>query len=112
VGCCQSPKEIPDTVAQASAAAPRALALISAGKVEVEAAIAYVNDVLCGGCKVCINLCPYKAITFDEAKILSQVNEPVCKGYGTCVDACPTGALSGKHFTFDQIMAEIEGVLV
>ncbi len=112
VGCCQSPKDIPDTVAQASAAAARALALISKGRVEIEAATAVVDEEHCAGCKVCIDLCPFKAISFDEEKKVSRINEAVCKGCGVCVAACPSGAITGRHFTTEQIMSEIEGVLV
>jgi heterodisulfide reductase subunit A len=111
VGCCQSPKDIPDTVAQASAAAARVLALISRGKVEIEAAIAVIDEERCSGCKICIDLCPYKAIGYDEAKKVSRVNEALCKGCGTCVAACPAGAIKGRHFTTEEIMAEIEGAL-
>ena len=112
VGCCQGPKDIPDTVAQASAAAARALAMISAGTIEIEAAIAAIDEQLCSGCLICNLLCPYKAISFDKEKKVSQVNEALCKGCGVCVAACPTGAITDKHFTTEQIMAEIEGVLV
>jgi len=112
VGCCQGPKDIPDTVAQASAAAARALAMISTGKVEIEAAIAVVNEELCSGCKTCVPLCPYSAISFDEEKKVSRINEALCKGCGTCVAACPSGAITGRHFTTEQIVAEIEGLLV
>jgi len=112
VGCCQGPKDIPDTVAQASAAAARVLAMISKGKVEVEAAIAIIDEELCSGCKICSLLCPYNAISFDEEKEVSKVNEALCKGCGTCVAACPSGAITGKHFTTEQIVAEIEGVLI
>ncbi len=112
VGCCQGPKDIPDTVAQASAAAARVLAMISAGTIEIEAATAVIDEKLCSGCLICNLLCPYKAITFDKEKKVSQVNEALCKGCGVCVAACPTGAITGKHFTTEQIMAEIEGVLV
>ncbi|MCJ7514463.1 MAG: CoB--CoM heterodisulfide reductase iron-sulfur subunit A family protein [Dehalococcoidia bacterium] len=112
VGCCQGPKDIPDTVAQASAAAARALALIIKGKVEIEGATAFINPEKCSGCKVCVDMCPYKAINFDEAKKISQVNEVLCKGCGTCVAACPSAAIKGKHFTTEEIMAEIEGVLI
>jgi heterodisulfide reductase subunit A len=112
VGCCQSPKDIPDTVAQASAAAARALAMISKGKVEIEAAIAVIDEEFCSGCRICNDLCPFKAISFDEEKKVSSVNEAVCKGCGVCVAACPSSAITGKHFTTEQIMAEIEGVLV
>jgi len=112
VGCAQSPKDIPDTVVQASAAAARVLAMISKGKVEIEAAIAAIDEDLCSGCRICNLLCPYNAISFDEEKEVSRVNEALCKGCGVCVAACPSGALTGKHFTTEQIMAEIEGVLV
>ena len=112
VGCCQSPKDIPQSVAQASAAAARVLAVISKGKVEIEATTASIDEGLCSGCKICSNLCPYNAISFDEEKLVSQVNEALCKGCGVCVAACPSGAITGNHFTNEQIMAEIEGVLV
>ena len=112
VGCCQSPKDIPDTVAQASAAAARALAMISKGRVEIEAAIAVVDEELCSGCKTCGPLCPYGAISFDEEKKVSVINEALCKGCGTCAAACPSGAITARHFTTEQIMAEIEGILV
>ena len=112
VGCCQGPKDIPDTVAQASAAAARALAMISQGKVEIEAATAVIDEELCSGCRVCNLLCPYSAISYDEEKKVSRVNEALCKGCGVCVAACPSSAITGKHFTSEQIMAEIEGVLV
>ena len=112
VGCCQSPKDIPDTVAQASAAAARALAMISKGKVEIEAITSAVNEELCSGCKICQLLCPFNAISFDEEKKVSSINEALCKGCGVCVAACPSGAIAGRHFTTEQILAEIEGVLV
>jgi heterodisulfide reductase subunit A len=110
-GCCQSPKDIPDTVAQASAAAARVLSMISKGSVIIESAIAVVDEEYCAGCKVCIDLCSYKAITFDEEKNVASINEALCKGCGTCVAACPSGAIIGRHFTTEQIMSEIEGVL-
>jgi len=112
IGCCQGPKDIPSSVVQASAAAARVLAMISAGTIEIEAITATIDEELCSGCRVCANLCPYKAISFDEEKKVSQVNEALCKGCGVCVAACPSGAITGKHFTGEQIMAEIEGVLV
>jgi len=111
-GCCQGPKDIPHTVAQALAAAAEALALISRGKVEIEAATAAVNEELCSGCRICNALCPFNAIDFDEEKKVSRINEAICKGCGVCVAACPSSAIIGKHFTTKQIVAEIEGVLV
>jgi len=112
VGCCQSPKDIPYSVVQASAAAARALAMISAGSIEIEAATAVIDEELCSGCKICSDLCPFHAISLDEEKKVCQVNETLCKGCGVCVAACPSGAIVGRHFTTEQIMAEIEGALV
>jgi len=111
-GCCQGPKDIPDTVAQASAAAARVLSMISKGSVQIESATAVVDEERCSGCKICNDLCSYNAITFDEEKQVSHINEALCKGCGTCVAACPSGAIIGRHFTTEQIMSEIEGVLV
>ena len=112
VGCCQSPKDIPQTVAQASAAAARALATISAGSIEVEAATSVIVEELCSGCKTCSDLCPFNAISFDEEKKRSSINDALCKGCGVCVAACPSGAIIGRHFTTEQLMAEIDGALV
>jgi heterodisulfide reductase subunit A len=111
-GCCQGPKDIPDTVAQASAAAARAMAMISKGSVEIEAATAIIEEEFCSGCKTCIALCPYNAISFNEERKTSVINEALCKGCGTCAAACPSGAITSRHFTAEQIMAQLEGVLV
>jgi len=110
-GCCQGPKDIPDTVAQASAAATRVLALISKGKVELEAATAVIDEEKCSGCRVCNLLCPYSAISYIEDEKVSRINEALCKGCGTCVAACPSMAITHKQFTTEEITAEIEGVL-
>jgi len=111
VGCAQGPKDVPDTVAQASAGAAEALSLIDRGTVEVEAATAVVAEELCSGCRVCPPLCPYNAITFDEEKKVAEINDVLCKGCGVCVAACPAAAITGRHFTDKQIFAEIEGLL-
>jgi len=110
-GCCQSPKDIPDTVAQASGAAARILANIAKGEVEMEPIQAYIDPELCAGCRLCNDLCPYSAISFKEEENVSEVNEALCKGCGTCVAACPSGASYQKHFKDEQILAEIEGLL-
>jgi heterodisulfide reductase subunit A len=112
VGCCQSPKDIPDTVAQASAAAAEVLAMISKGRVEVEAATAVIDDRICSGCQACELVCPFSAISFDEKKGVCQVNETLCKGCGVCVAACLSDAISLNHFTNEQIVAQMEGMLV
>ncbi len=110
-GCCQGPKDIPDTVAQASSAAARILANIAKGEIEVEPIQAYIDPELCAGCRLCNDICPYSAVSFDEERGISKVNEALCKGCGTCVSACPSSAASAKHFSDRQIFAEIEGIL-
>ncbi len=110
-GCCQGPKDIPDTVAQASAAAAEALAMISRGTVEIEAATAIINERLCTGCQMCKAICPYSAISFDEEKRVCQVNEALCKGCGACVGGCPSDAISLSHYTNEQLLAQMEGAL-
>jgi heterodisulfide reductase subunit A len=111
VGTCQGPKDIPDSVSQARAAAARILATIASGSVQVEVTTASVNEKLCCGCQTCIKVCPYSAISFNEVKKTSEVNEVLCKGCGTCGSACPAGAINSKHFTDRQIMSEIEGIM-
>ena len=110
-GCCQGPKDIPDTVAQASAAAARALAMIARGKMETGAVIASINENMCSGCKICNALCPYGAISFDDSSKVSRVNQVLCKGCNVCGATCPSGAISTQNFSAIQILAEIEGVL-
>jgi len=111
-GCAQGPKDIPDTVAQASSAAARILSLISRGEVEIEPVRAVVQEEYCSGCKICNGLCPYNAIEFLEDKKISHVNEALCKGCGTCVAACPSSAMTGQGFTDQQILAELQGLMV
>ena len=111
-GCAQGPKDIPDTVAQASSAAARILSMISLGQVEIDPVRAVVQEQYCSGCRVCNSLCPYSAIEFNEEKKVSHVNEALCKGCGTCVAACPSSAMTGQGFTDEQILAELEGLLV
>jgi heterodisulfide reductase subunit A len=110
-GCAQGPKDIPDTVAQAQAAAANVLALIGKGSVLIDPVRATVQDHLCGACKTCLGLCPYLAITFDEEKEVAVINQALCKGCGTCVAACPAAAITGAGFTDEQILAELLGFL-
>jgi heterodisulfide reductase subunit A2 len=110
-GCCQGPKDIPDTVAQAEGAAAEVLALASLGEIEVEATSASIDLEICSGCKLCIEVCPYSAIDFLENKGISVVNEALCKGCGSCTAVCPSKAARQKHFTQDQVLAEVEGLV-
>jgi heterodisulfide reductase subunit A2 len=111
-GACQGPKDIPDTVAQAKGAAAECLALSSAGVVEVPPMISSIDGDICVGCKLCIGLCPYGAIEFNDFAGVSEVNSAICKGCGSCSGGCPSGAPKVKHFTDKQIFAEIDGLLI
>jgi heterodisulfide reductase subunit A len=112
VGGAHGPKNIRDSVAQAEAAAGRILASLVVGrKLELEVKTSSISEIMCTGCKTCIAVCPYGAISFDEARGISVVNEVLCHGCGSCAAACPSGAASVKHFTFPQICHEFEGVL-
>ena len=110
-GCCQSPKDIPDAVAQASGAAIRASEPLAAGKVEVEAISASIDEDLCSGCRICEDLCAYSALEFDEKDKIMRVNDVMCKGCGSCASACPAGAITMRHFDIKQILAQIGGLI-
>lgn len=110
-GCCQGPKDIPDSIAQAGAAAGEALSLIDKGYIEQEPNTAYIEEADCSGCKSCIPLCPYSAILFDGTKLKASINATLCKGCGTCVAACPSGSIHQNLFEDEEIFSEIEGIL-
>ena len=110
-GACQGPKDIPDSVAQAGAAAAEALALVDRGMVEVQPYAALVDETLCSGCKICLGVCPYDAIGFDAEKKVARITEVKCKGCGVCVVACPSAAIDQRHFRTQVIMEEVAGVL-
>lgn len=107
-GCAQGPRDIPDTVAQASGAAARALILLNQGEVDIEPTVAEVVRERCSGCGECILACPFHAIERVEGK--AQVNIALCKGCGTCVGACLAKAIIGHHFTDEALVAQIEGI--
>lgn len=107
-GCAQGPRDIPDTVAQASGAAARALILLNQGEVEIEPTVAEVVRERCSGCGECILACPFHAIERVEGK--AQVNIALCKGCGTCVGACLAKAIIGHHFTDEALVAQVEGI--
>jgi len=110
-GVCQSPKDIPDTVAQANGAAAEALTIVVKDKMELEATTVMVNPASCCACQNCVRVCPYGAPFFKEDKGVSEINEALCKGCGLCASVCPTGAIIARHFTNDQVLAEMEGLM-
>ena len=113
-GVAQGPKDIPDSVAQGSAAASRAAIPMAKGEVEIEPIIASNDENICGACQVCVELCPFDAISIATGvggKEFAQINSALCKGCGTCVGACPSGAMNQQHFKTEQIMAQISAAL-
>jgi heterodisulfide reductase subunit A len=108
-GACQSPKDIPDSVAQAGAAAAAALSLMDQGTIALDPAIAESNSLRCVGCAQCVEACPYGAIELFNGR--ARVNAYLCKGCGTCAAACPNKAMSLIHFDDREIVSEIIGAL-
>lgn len=111
-GCAQGPKDIQSSVAQAQAAAGSILSrLIPGEKLTLEAVTAEVDEDLCSGCKICIGLCYYKAITYDDMEKYVTVNQVLCRGCGVCAAACPSGAIKANYFTDMEIAEEIKGLV-
>ena len=120
-GVVQGPRDIPETVAQAGAAAVKVVGLLAKDKLKTNPCVAQPDELYCNGCSVCQNVCPYGAITYTEKEIrdhgvretrrVAQVNPALCKGCGACSVACPSGAMNLKGFSNRQIMAEVDTVL-
>lgn len=109
-GCAEAPKDIKDSVTQASAAAARAGILMAKGGVSVEAITSVINPELCKGCGLCAKVCPYHAITLDKEKKKAETIEAACAGCGTCGAECPFNAITMRHFTDEQIYAQIDAL--
>ena len=111
-GSCLQPSHAVQSVTMAQAAVGRALSRLVPGRtIELETMISNINPDICAGCKMCISSCPYKAIRFDQEKKSSTINEAICRGCGTCAATCPSNAITARHFTNEQLLAEVKGVL-
>ena len=108
-GCCQGPKDIPDTVAQAKGAAAAAAGPLSQGRVRIEPTISEVDIDKCSGCGICVPLCPYNAIDLkpSDGKLRAAIDITQCKGCGVCTAACPSAAIILNGYTDDQIRSQI-----
>ena len=119
-GACQGPKDIPDAVAQAGAAAAKVIGLLSKDTLVGNPCVAVSDDLLCNGCSVCEKVCPYGAIGYIDKEVndhgvrekrrIALVNEAVCQGCGACSVTCPSGAMDIRGFTTGQIMAEVDAI--
>ena len=120
-GVCQGPKDIPETVSQASAAAAKVIGLLVKDKLTTTPCVAHSNELMCNGCSTCERVCPYGAITYIEKEFrmpdrttqvrrVASVNPAVCQGCGACTVACPSGAMDLNGFSNSQIMAEVDAI--
>ena len=120
-GVCQGPKDIPETVSQASACAAKVIGLLAKDKLKGNACVANSDESICTGCSVCEKVCPYGAITYvdkefrlgggkTEVRRVATVNQAVCQGCGACTVTCPSGAMDLKGFSTSQILAEVDAV--
>lgn len=120
-GMCQGPKDIPETVSQAGAAAAKVIGLLAKDHLETNPCTAVCQENICSGCKTCAHVCPYGAITYADKQIITLngtreqrtvavVNEALCQGCGACTVACPSTAMDLKGFTNKQILAEVDAL--
>ena len=120
-GACQGPKDIPETVSQAGAAAAKVIGLLAKDKLKCNPCVAHSNELMCNGCSSCEKVCPYGAITYIDKEFrmpdrtvqvrrVASVNPAVCQGCGACTVACPSGAMDLNGFSNNQIMAEVDAI--
>ncbi len=111
-GCAEGPKDIKESVTQASAAAVRAIRLMQKSEISAEAITSEVDPDLCRSCGICAEVCPYNAITVDKKKKLpAHVATAACSGCGTCAAECPFDAITMHHFKDSQIIGQIDAML-
>jgi len=112
-GCAEGPKDIKDSVTQASAAAARAQIILNQDKISIEGITPIIDRALCNSCGRCARVCPYGAIVDvdPKEKIFPRVIEAACAGCGTCSAECPVGAITQRHFGDEQIFAQLEAML-
>ncbi|MBO6053273.1 MAG: CoB--CoM heterodisulfide reductase iron-sulfur subunit A family protein [Clostridia bacterium] len=120
-GACQGPKDIPETVSQASACAAKVIGLLAKDKLTGNPCVAHSDEWMCNGCSNCASVCPYGAITYEDrdfrmpdrttkTRRVAMVNPAVCQGCGACTVACPSGAMDLHGFSNSQIMAEVDAI--
>ena len=119
-GTCQGPKDIPETVSQAGAAAVKAIGLLAKDKLMTNPCTAKPDELLCNGCSTCANVCPYGAISYIDKEVndhgirevrrIAQVNSALCQGCGACTVACPSGSMDLQGFSNRQILAEVDAI--
>ena len=120
-GTCQGPKDIPETVSQAGAAASKVIGLLCKDKLMGNPCVASSDELMCNGCSSCERVCPYGAISYIEKEFrmpdrtvkvrrVASVNPAVCQGCGACTVACPSGAMDLNGFKNNQIMAEVDAI--
>ncbi len=120
-GACQGPKDIPETVSQAGAAASKVIGLLAKDRLVGNPCVAHSDEMMCNGCSSCERVCPYGAITYADKEFrmpdrttkvrrVASVNEAVCQGCGACTVACPSGAMDLRGFMNRQIMAEVDAI--
>ncbi|MCL2616449.1 MAG: 4Fe-4S binding protein, partial [Defluviitaleaceae bacterium] len=119
-GICQGPKDIPETVAQAGAAAAKVIGLLAKDKLTTNPCIAMADELACNGCSACERVCPYGAISYEDRQIndhghrevrrVADVNKALCQGCGACTVTCPSGAMDLLGFSNRQILAEVDAI--
>jgi len=119
-GVCQGPKDIPETVSQAGAAAVKAIGLLAKDKLMTNPCTAKPDQLLCNGCSNCARVCPYGAITYEDIEVndhgiretrhVATVNNALCQGCGACTVVCPSGAMDLQGFSNRQIIAEVDAI--